>query len=80
MTTELADHSIVVGAKQTRRAVESGKARRVFLAHDADPRVTDPIAALCGEKGIPLERERSMKELGRACGIAVGCAVAAQVE
>lgn len=80
MTTELSDHSIVVGTKQTKRAIDGGTAKRVFLAPDADPRITDPIAALCGERGIPVERERSMKALGKACGISVGCAVAAEVE
>lgn len=79
MITELTNRSKVVGAKQTRRALESGEAERVFLAADADPRVTDPIAALCGEKGVPTERDCSMKELGKACGIAVGCAVAAVI-
>ena len=42
----------VVGAKQVRRALNDGRAVTVYLAADADPRVTEPIAALCGEKGI----------------------------
>ena len=79
MLTELSLGTKVVGAKQVRRAVESGKALRVFLAGDADPKVTDPVAALCEETGIPVEGGLSMKELGEACGIAVGAAVAALV-
>jgi len=70
----------VVGAKQTKRAVNDGRVLLVFLAEDADPRVTGPIAALCAEKGVPVESGRSMKELGTACGIAVGAAVAALLE
>ena len=77
MLTELSTNEIVVGAKQVKRAVEAGTARRVFLASDADPRVVDPIAAACGEKGLPTEPGFSMKELGKACQIAVGAAVAA---
>ena len=35
--TELKAGPRVVGAKQTRRAVNDGRALRVFLAKDADP-------------------------------------------
>lgn len=80
MLTELTNQAKVVGAKQVRRAVEAGTARKVFLAGDADPRVTEPIAALCGEKGVEVESVPSMRELGRACGIAVGAAVTALLQ
>lgn len=80
MLTELTEKSKVVGAKQVKRAIEAGTARRVFLAADADPRVTDPIAALCTEKSVETECGFSMKELGKACGISVGSAVAALVD
>lgn len=50
MLTELKQGSKVVGVKQTKRAVNDGKAARVFLAEDADPRVTAPVEALCAEK------------------------------
>lgn len=77
MLTELATAAKVAGAKQTRRAIEGGKAKTVFLAADADPRIIEPIAALCAEKGVAIRTDYSMRELGAACGIAVGCAVAA---
>lgn len=77
MLAELKQGPKVVGVKQTKRAINDGKAARVFLAEDADPRVTEPIAALCGERAIPVERVAQMKELGSACGISVGSAVAA---
>ena len=70
----------VVGAKQTRRAANDGRAPRVFLAKDADPRVTEPVESLCAEKGVPVVKDHTMKELGSACGIAVGSAVAALVK
>ena len=74
---ELKRQPKVVGVKQTKRALSDGSAVLVFLARDADPRVTEPVALLCGEKGVPVERTPSMKELGAACGIAVGSAAAA---
>ena len=57
--------------------MEGGSAERVFLAEDADPRVTEPMEALCSGKNIPVVKVPSMKELGAACGISVGAAVAA---
>ena len=79
MLTELSAVSKVVGVKQVKRAVESGRALKVFLAQDAEGRVTAPIAALCEEKGVSVETGFSMTDLGRACGISVGAAVAATV-
>ena len=79
MLTELKAGPRVVGAKQTRRALADGRAVRVFLAEDADPGVTDPGEVLCAEHGVPVERISATRELGQACGIAVGAAVAALV-
>lgn len=76
MITELSNENKVVGAKQAKRALNDGRAEKLFLAADADPRVTDPLAALAGEKNVPVEEVSSMKELGIACGISVGSAVA----
>ena len=77
MLSELKQGARVAGVKQARRAIEDGRAARVFLAEDADPRVTGPVEELCREKDIPVERVSQMKELGSACGIAVPSAVAA---
>ena len=77
MLTQLQQGARVVGAKQTRRAIDDGRAALVFLAQDADPALTGPVEALCCEKGVPVEKVAQMKQLGSACGIAVGSAVAA---
>ena len=50
-----------------------------LLAQDADPRVTEPVQALCQEQGTATESVDTMAALGSACGIAVGSAVAAIV-
>ena len=34
----------VVGCKQTRRAIQEGRASVLFLADDADPMLTAPLA------------------------------------
>lgn len=77
MLTQLKQSAKVVGVKQTKRAVHDGKAALVFLAQDADPRVTEPVEQLCAECGVPVERVPLMKDLGSACGISVPSAVAA---
>ena len=80
MLSQLKTANKVTGAKQVTRALKNGAARLVFLAQDADPRVTEPVALLCREQGVETETVPAMAELGAACGIAVGSAVAAIVE
>ena len=77
MGTEFSQYPSVVGAKQVRKAVENGTAKKVFLAADADPRITEALKQLCAEKGVETGTVPAMKELGKACGISVGAAVAA---
>jgi len=69
----------VTGLKQTRRAVSAGRARQVYLACDADPRLIEPLQEACREAGVPVENSFTMHQLGRACGIQVGTAAAAVV-
>lgn len=69
-----------VGAKQLRKALNSGKAKAVFLAKNADFTLTEPIEAICLQSGIPCTWVESMNELGQACGIEVGAAAAAIVD
>ena len=68
-----------VGAKQTKLAIENGEAVQVFIASDADVKLTEPIAERCRERGIPLVSVVSMRELGRTCGIQVGASAAAMI-
>ena len=66
----------VVGAKQSRRAIAEGYAVQVFLAEDADPKLTEPLRALAESMDVPVSSVASMRALGEACGILVGAAVA----
>ena len=64
MTLEtLAAMPHVTGVKQVTKAVNRGQAACVFLACDADDRVTKPLASLCEEVGISLVRTATMAEL-----------------
>ena len=69
--------SRVVGVKQTLRAIREGRAEKVFLAGDAEERITVPIQAACAQANIPMEAGLTRKELGKRCGIEVGTAAAA---
>ena len=68
---------ILVGSKQLRKALKNGTVSAVFLAEDADPGVTEPIAACCKDANIQPAWVPSKKTLGHACGIDVGAAAAA---
>lgn len=69
-----------VGAKQTLKAVQGGQAKEVFVARDAEERVVRPILDLCRLNGVRITEVDSMAELGKACSIEVGAAVAAILE
>ena len=71
VSEELTNKRFVVGAKQLKKALKNGTAHRVFLACNADPAITEPIAALCQHNGVEYIWVRSMEDLGRACGIDV---------
>ncbi len=66
-----------VGTKQTTKAVARGAAQLVYIARDAEEKVTAPLLRLCEEKGVEVVFVDSMAELGKTCGIKVGAASAA---
>lgn len=74
-----AEGTVVIGTKQTTKAVESGKAVEVFVAEDADPRMVGRIVQLCSQKGVMVTKVDTMRNLGKACGIEVGAAMAARI-
>ena len=74
---ELRNHKKIVGMKQLRKALHSGGVSRVYLALDADPAVTMPLAELAQTNGIEIHWVGKMHDLGRACSIDVGAAAAA---
>ena len=77
MIQELSGPNKVAGAKQVRRALSSGRAARLYIAMDADPRLLQPLVQEAVRQQVPVEQVPTMKELGSTCAIAVGCAVAA---
>ena len=76
MLSDLMSAEKVVGIKQLRKAVSAGKVKKVFLATDADPFLTDPLRKMCEESDVDVVDVPTMAELGRACGISVSASAA----
>ncbi len=70
----------VAGARQTIRALESNVALIVYVARDAEEKVLSPVLFLCEQGNVPVHFVDSMEQLGKACNIKVGAAVAAITE
>lgn len=77
---DLANKRLAVGKKQLKKAVLAGSAKSVFLAENADPELTAPLAELCQKANIHITWVPTMAELGKACGIEVGAAAAAVLQ
>lgn len=76
MLSKLRQGDKLIGVKQSSKAITEKRASLAFVAEDAATRVTGPIMALCKETGTEIIMVPTMKELGEACGIQVGSAVA----
>ncbi|WP_394239272.1 50S ribosomal protein L7ae-like protein [Niallia oryzisoli] len=70
-------NSIIIGTKQTARALKTENISEVLIAMDADPRLTSKIAIQAEEANVTVTYVDSMKKLGKTCGIKVGAAVVA---
>lgn len=68
---------IVIGKKQTLRALARDEAEKIYISKDADLHVTKPIEDVCEEKNIEIIYFDNMKELGTSVGINVNAAAAA---
>ncbi len=76
MLEDLCTDNKVIGIKQSQKAVEEGMAVKAYVASDCDDKVKLPFLALCESKGVRVFSADSMEQLGTACGINVGAAVA----
>lgn len=68
---------IIIGMKQTLKAMKNGSVSEVYIAEDADLFVKEMVETLAEELNIPLQRVEFMKKLGAACGIDVGASTVA---
>jgi large subunit ribosomal protein L7A len=66
-----------VGSKAVLRALKAGEALRVYIATDTDMFLYQKVIRAAEEAGVRLVKVESGKELGRVCGLTIGCAAAA---
>ena len=69
--------SVIIGTKQTIRALKNHLIQEVIIAKDADPCLTARVVETATELNVPITYVDSMKMLGKACGIDVGAATVA---
>lgn len=77
MLLKLNTNNKSVGAKQVKRALNSHEVEAVFIAMDAEKKITDQIIQICKENDIEVFQVENMNKLGEACGINVNAATAA---
>lgn len=66
-----------VGTKAVLRALNAGEAACVYIASDIDTFLYQKVTRACADANVPVHKVESNKELGRTCGLAIGCAAAA---
>ena len=71
------NQTLLIGTKQTVKAIHHNQIAKVFVAADADTHITAKVVEAAENRQVPLEIVDSMKQLGRACGIDVGAATVA---
>ena len=77
MISESDKSRMMVGYKQTLKAINEGKAERVYLAEECDDKIRLSVEAAADQMNTQLMYVKPMRELGNMCGIEVGasCAV-----
>lgn len=71
---------IIVGTKQTVKALKNGLVSELVVASDADPKVTTKVIQVAKETNTQIITVDSMKKLGKSCGIEVGAAAVAIIQ
>lgn len=74
---DIKDMPKVIGTKQVKKAITNSKAKKVYIANDAEPHIIEPIKMACMENQVEYELVESMELLGEICGIDVGSATVA---
>ncbi|MGE8207239.1 50S ribosomal protein L7ae-like protein [Heyndrickxia sp. NPDC080065] len=70
---------IIVGTKQTVKALKTNNVNELIVAEDADPFIIEKVIRVANDMNIPISKVDSMKKLGKVCGIEVGAAAVAVI-
>lgn len=77
MLSGLKDKNKVVGSKQAKRYLVKDAISVLYVAKDAENKITDELVQIANDKSVEVVFIDSMKELGEACGIDVSAATVA---
>ncbi len=72
--------SKVIGSKQTLRALEREQASVLYIAKDAQDKVTVRVLDLAKSQNLPIVFVETMDELGSVCDVEVKTATAALIK
>ncbi|QUI21472.1 ribosomal L7Ae/L30e/S12e/Gadd45 family protein [Vallitalea pronyensis] len=72
--------SKVIGTKQTLRALEREQASVLYVAKDAQSKVTVRALDLAKSQNLPIVYVETMEELGSVCDVEVKTATAALIK
>ena len=70
---------MVVGAKQTLKALQDNIVIKLFVAKDASHEIVGSVIELAKVKEIPIFYSESMEQLGKTCEVQVKTATAALI-
>lgn len=76
----LKTNSKVIGMKQTLKALENEEVKLLYVAKDAQRKVTVRVVELAEGQQIPVVYINTMEELGSVCDVEVKTATAALIK
>ena len=77
MLSTIPKDKLIIGLKQTKKAVTAGLVQRLYLARNCDPMISEPLEDVAQRAGLQINYVDTMKELGAMCSINVGASCAA---
>lgn len=77
MHSDKCSADLLVGSRQTLKAIANNQAKKIYLAKDIDQPLKDELLEAVDNNNIPFEIVETKNELGRLCGIEVSAASAA---
>ena len=76
MDTVIDRKNLIVGARQSMKALMSGRVNEVYMADDSDEFIRKNFIRECTARDINIIHYDTMMELGKNCGIEIGAAIA----
>ena len=77
MLSTIPKDKLIIGLKQTKKAVTAGLVQKLYLAENCDPMISEPLQEAAQKAGVQVLYVATMKELGSMCAINVGASCAA---